>query len=75
VQTEFSLILNECGFKVVEPTVDHKILLDGVAFSEFSLRRGNLVSVKARAEIKAVEKATGKAAAVLAERVIPRLVK
>ena len=101
VQTEFSFILNECGFKVVEPTVDHEFLVDGEAFSELSLRRGNLVSVKARAEIKAVEKATGKvvsadrqtayavdlaeqvagktalqeAASVLAERVIPKLVK
>ena len=34
------------------------------AFSEFGIRKGNLVSCKARVEIKAIEKATGKVLAV-----------
>jgi ethanolamine utilization microcompartment shell protein EutS len=77
------------------------VIIKGEGFSEFALRCGNLISVKARLEIAAVDRATGKvvatdrqtsvevdlteqiagkkalqtAAAAIAERLLPKLVK
>jgi curli production assembly/transport component CsgG len=55
-QTEMQLICKELGFEVTENEGDADILIKGEGFSEFSTRRGNLISVKARLEIKALDK-------------------
>ena len=61
-QTELSLILQQCGFTLVDdhstnqPTVE----ITGEAFSEFGMRKGNLQSCRARIEIKARDVASGK---------------
>jgi len=49
-------ILKKLGFKVTENASDADILIKGEGFSEFSTRRGNLISVKARLEVKAIDK-------------------
>jgi hypothetical protein len=53
-QTEFGMFLRECGFMVVDEKSDQKaeIEITGEAFSAFGLRKGNLISCKARVEIK-----------------------
>jgi TolB-like protein len=61
--TELTLFLKETGFEVLDKTADSRkadIVLEGEGFSEFAVRHGNLVSVKARLEIKAVDKKTDK---------------
>ena len=63
-ETEFVLICKELGFDVI----DHKegnrnsadVLLVGEGFSQFASRHGNLISVKGRVELKAVNRETGK---------------
>ena len=59
-QTELGLILQECGFKLVDDKSADKadIEISGEAFSAFGLRKGNLISCKARVEIRA-RKANG----------------
>lgn len=102
-ETEFGRILKEVGFKVVAADASPKadVALTGEAFSEFGMRRGNLVSCAARVELKAVttdgrevvavdrqttralnlseqiaaKTALEEAAAMLAERVLPKLAK
>ena len=63
-QTELALLCQASGFEVFDATATKgrqpDIRLEGEGFSEFGLRRGNLVSVKARVEVKAVEVATDK---------------
>ena len=101
-ETELGLILKECGFTLVDDKSPEKadIEITGDAFSAFGLRKGNLISCKARIELKA-RKRTGEilvvdrqtsvavditeqtaaktslqqAAAELAERILPKLVK
>ncbi len=66
-ETEISLLLQKLGFDLVEAattTNPPDIEIRGEAFSEFALRKGNLVSCKARVEVKAVERLTGKIIAV-----------
>lgn len=66
-ETEISLLLQKLGFDLVEAastTTPPDIELRGEAFSEFALRKGNLVSCKARVEIKAVERLTGRIIAI-----------
>jgi hypothetical protein len=60
-ETELSLILQKAGFTVLDETSTQKpdIAITGEAFSAFAMRKGNLVSCRARVEIKAVETATG----------------
>jgi len=53
-ETEMQLICKESGLSVTENKGDADIIIKGEGFSEFSTRRGNLLSVKARLEIKAV---------------------
>lgn len=63
-ETEFALFANEAGFQVI----DHKqgsrkqadIIVEGEAFSELATRNGNLISVQARVEIKAVDRRSGR---------------
>lgn len=59
-ETELSLILQECGFTVVNDKSARKadVEISGDAFSAFGLRRGNLISCKARVELK-VQKRDG----------------
>ncbi|MBI3853811.1 MAG: curli assembly protein CsgG [Verrucomicrobia bacterium] len=54
-ETEFGKILQECGFNLVDDKSPQKadIEIIGEAFSAFGLRKGNLISCKARVEIKA----------------------
>ena len=102
-ETELGKIADDCGFKLAADKSDLKadIEITGEALSELGLRKGNLVSCKARVEIKVRERTTGNilfvdrqtsvavdlteqvaaktalqnAAAQLAERVLPKLVK
>jgi TolB-like protein len=64
-ETELGKILQECGFKLVDDKSPDKadIEITGEAFSTFGLRKGNLISCKARVEIK-VQKRTGEILAV-----------
>ena len=62
-ETELTLFCKETGFDVLDKAADSKkadVILTGEGFSEFAMRHGNLVSVKARLEVKAVDQATGK---------------
>jgi TolB-like protein len=103
-ETELAMLCEQTGFKVLDSTTvagDADVLIQGEGFSEFALRRGNLISVKARLEVKAVDRATGnviatdrqtavvvdlseqiagkaalqEAAAIIAERMLPKLAK
>lgn len=61
-ETELSLILRQCGFTLVDDKSDQKAdyELFGEAFSEHGLRKGSLVSCKARVEIKLRRVSDGK---------------
>lgn len=102
-ETELTLFCKETGFDVLDKTADSKkadVILTGEGFSEFAMRHGNLISVKARLEVKAIDRQTEKviatdrqtavvvdlteqiagksalqkAAADIAERLLPKLV-
>ena len=64
-QTELGLILKECGFTLVDDNSPQKadIEITGDAFSALGLRKGNLISCKARIELKA-QRRTGEILAV-----------
>ena len=64
-QTELSLILKECGFTLVDDKSKEKAAVEitGDAFSAYGMRKGNLISCKARVELKA-QKRTGEIVAV-----------
>ena len=65
-QTEFSLILQQCGFGLKDENSTNKADIDitGEAFSEFGLRKGNLQSCRCRIEIKVRDHLTGEIIAV-----------
>jgi hypothetical protein len=65
-QTELSLILQQAGFALADDKSAQKpdIEITGEAFSAFGVRRGNLISCKARVELKAQSRADGKILAV-----------
>jgi hypothetical protein len=56
-KTELDLILKQCGFKVLDEKSTEKpdIEITGEAFSAYSLRKGNLISCRARVEVKALK--------------------
>jgi hypothetical protein len=60
--TELSLILQECGFMLADEKSAEapEIEITGEAFSALGTRRGNLISCKARVELKAQRKSDGK---------------
>ncbi|MFA6961371.1 MAG: CsgG/HfaB family protein [Opitutaceae bacterium] len=64
VQTEMMIVLKEVGFPVVTAEEADKrtdvVVISGEAFSELGMRRGNLVSCRARVEIKVTQAATKK---------------
>ena len=64
-ETELGLILKECGFALVDDKSPQKadIEISGDAFSAYGIRKSNLISCKARVEIKA-QKRTGEILAV-----------
>lgn len=103
-ETELTMFCKETGFEVLDKAADSKksdIKIEGEGFSEFAMRHGNLLSVKARLEVKAIDRQTDKviamdrqtavvvdlteqiagkaalqkAAAEIAERMLPKLVK
>ncbi|MCC5842858.1 MAG: curli assembly protein CsgG [Verrucomicrobia bacterium] len=54
-ETEVQRYALGAGFTVVEPGEKATYWLVGEAFSEFAVRRGNLISVKARVELKILD--------------------
>jgi hypothetical protein len=63
VETEVKLTLQQLGFEIVDPKSSTKsadLSVTGEAFSEAAGRRGNLISCRARVELKAVRNADGK---------------
>jgi hypothetical protein len=65
-QTELSLILQQCGFILADDNSTNRPTVEiiGEAFSEFGMRKGNLLSCRARIEIKARDVVTGNIIAV-----------
>ena len=62
-QTEMKLVLQQLGCEVIEPSATGRradVQITGEAFSESAGRRGNLLSDRARVEIKVIRPATGK---------------
>ncbi|HEY1121268.1 MAG TPA: hypothetical protein VGE67_06690, partial [Haloferula sp.] len=57
-ETEIQKLLEAVGFRVVKDRAEAKFAITGEAFSQFASRRGNLVSCRARAEIKIENVAT-----------------
>jgi len=60
-ETELSLILQQCGFKLADNNSTNKptIEISGDAFSAYGMQKGNLISCKSRIEIKARDVVTG----------------
>lgn len=54
-QTELQMISKEVGFEVTENRNNADVIISGEAFSQFATRRGNLISVAARVELKATD--------------------
>jgi hypothetical protein len=58
-QTEIEYVLQRLGFRIIDPEASNEsadLEINGEAFSEFGLRKGNLVSTKARVEIKVIDR-------------------
>jgi hypothetical protein len=64
-ETELGLILQQCGFTLLDDKSKDKadVEITGDAFSAYALRKGNLISCKARVELKA-QRRTGEIVAV-----------
>lgn len=62
-ETEIAFLLQSLGFEIIDPLASNRspdVEITGEAFSEFGLRRGNLVSSKGRVELKAIDRVAGK---------------
>jgi hypothetical protein len=62
-ETEVGFILQKLGFVVADKKdslAKADVDINGEAFSEFGMRKGNLVSCKGRVEMKVVDRATGR---------------
>jgi curli biogenesis system outer membrane secretion channel CsgG len=63
-ETEFTTILRQCGFEVLDSKLGKKsnadLILSGEGISEYASRMKNLNSVKSRVEIKLVDGKSGK---------------
>lgn len=71
--TTIQSVLLELGASTIDPlnaTSRAEIEFTGEAFSEFGLRKGNLVSSKGRIELRAVESSTGKVLAASSESAV-----
>ena len=64
-ETELGKLLQECGFVLIDDKSKERpdIEISGEAFSAYGMRKGNLISCKARVELKA-QKRTGEILAV-----------
>ncbi|MEW8645689.1 MAG: CsgG/HfaB family protein [Candidatus Thiodiazotropha endolucinida] len=73
-ETEMILLSTESGFEVIDNRSNKAkgadILITGEGFSEFATRKGDIVGVKARLEVKAIDQATKKIIAVDRQTVI-----
>ena len=60
-ETEFGVVLQQCGFGLADSGSTNKasIEISGDAFSAYGMQKGNLISCKARVEIKIHDTATG----------------
>ncbi len=70
-ETEFITVLSQLGFTIIDPSKSAQkpdVLINGEGFSEFAMRKGNLVTCKSRLEIKAFRAETG--ALIFADRQI-----
>jgi TolB-like protein len=67
-ETELALICRELGFTVIDRNEGKKsaadVLLVGEGISQFAVRHGDLTSVKARVELKALDRKTGEVLAI-----------
>ncbi|MCL2710288.1 MAG: hypothetical protein FWE95_05355, partial [Planctomycetaceae bacterium] len=67
-ETEIAVFCTELGFKVLDNKLGERneadILIIGEAFSERAVGIGNLISVKARVEVRAVDRRTGEVIAI-----------
>lgn len=65
-ETEIGLILGQAGFTILagEAAAGADFRISGEAFSEAGIRRGNLISCRARVEVKATAREGGKVALV-----------
>lgn len=67
-EAELTLFCKEIGFNVIDAdqgsSQQAEYLIQGEGMSEFATRHGNLVSVKARLEVKVVDRATGEVVAI-----------
>jgi hypothetical protein len=59
-ETEFAVYCQELGFKVIDSDSGARsaadVIISGEGVSEFAARNGNLISVKARLEVKAIDR-------------------
>lgn len=66
--TELIFCCRELGFEVIDRSEgnrnDADVILTGEGFSQFASRHGNLVSVKARLEVKALDRESGRVLAI-----------
>lgn len=67
-ETEMSIYFSEAGFKLIDRSSTKAnradIIIKGEGFSGFATRHGGLISVKARLEVKAIDRVSGEIIAI-----------